>query len=207
MKLRPIWYLLAAALLLSGCGLGIIPTLTPTPDYSTPTFVVDTPTVRPTPFNNTGNYVEPVLPDWFNQPLVDVTNGETYRFTDFYGKLLLLQLTSLNCAPCLSQAKEIAGLQKNFTPTDTLKIITLDITLTDNATDLKSYAQVNNFGWRFSTSDIEMLRKLETDLGAAFLDRQNGNLLVIDQLGGVHPLPAGLINAQDLQLALAPFLK
>jgi thiol-disulfide isomerase/thioredoxin len=146
-------------------------------------------------------------PAWFGTTLTDVTTGKPFSIGGFKGKVVLVETMAQTCVPCKQQQSNIkAFLEKLGMPAD-LVTVSLDVDAKDAGGALKTYAAGNGFGWLYAVAPADVSQGLGKLYGIQSLDPASAPLLVIDQNGDAHPLPAGIQSADDLARAIDPYLK
>jgi len=145
-------------------------------------------------------------PAWYAIELTDVNAGQTFRVTDFAGKVVLVETMAVWCPTCLRQQREMQALHQALGEQDDLISISLDIDPNENADVLKAHAGKNGLDWRFAVAPREVAREIGQLYGEQFLNPPSAPVLIIDRQGQAHPLPLGVKSAQTLQEALSPYL-
>ena len=141
---------------------------------------------------------------WVGVELRDVTTGKTFKFSDYKGKVVYIELMAAWCTTCLQQQK---NLQTILTPgSSDLVVVALDIDPNENEGDLSNYVKRNQFPWSFAVAPKDTAHEIGQLYGDSFLNPPSAPVLVIDRKGEVHPLPLGLKSADDLKKDLAGYL-
>ena len=150
-----------------------------------------------------------MAPAWTGVALTDVTSGKSFKLSDYSGKVVLVELISVNCPACQQQQQTIKSLNaammsgpKQEEPV----ILSLDVDAMDHASDLSGYAQKNGYTWSFASAPQSVTDGISKDFGAQYLNPASVSLIVIDKKGDANILPLGLKSSDALKQALEPFL-
>ncbi|NSW53898.1 MAG: hypothetical protein HPY85_15465 [Anaerolineae bacterium] len=147
-----------------------------------------------------------ITPAFFDTSLTDVNTGETFRISDFSGKVVLVENLAMWCSNCKKQQDQVKLLHETLGVDSDLISIGFDVDPNENADDLKRYTESNGFDWIYAIPPQEVLTEISQLLGANFLNPPSTPIFVIDRKGGVHAMPFGVKSAEDLQAFIAPFL-
>ena len=145
-------------------------------------------------------------PAWFDAPMVDVRTGQTFSINDFYGKVVLVETLAMWCSSCLKQQIEVKALHEQLAGDDRFVSIGLDIDINEEAQDLKTYTEKNQFDWLYAIAPVEVAREISELYGAQFLNPPSTPILIIDKRGEVHLTNFGLKTADALYDFVTPFL-
>jgi thiol-disulfide isomerase/thioredoxin len=147
-------------------------------------------------------------PRWFNASLTNVSNGQTFKISDFNGKVVLVEALAQWCSNCKQQQKQILELRKKLGDNPDFVSIGLDIDPNENGVDLKKYIETNGFGWTYAVAPAEVSNELASLYGTQFLNPPSTPMLLIDRDGKVTVLPLGTIkSSSDLLQTIEPLLK
>ncbi|PKO02375.1 MAG: hypothetical protein CVU43_08070 [Chloroflexi bacterium HGW-Chloroflexi-5] len=146
------------------------------------------------------------LPTWLTSELVNIKTGETFKLTDFAGKVVLVENLAMWCSSCLKQQEQVKLLHEQLGEDSGLISIGLDVDQNEEAEDLKKYVESNGFDWIYTIPSLEIVREIANLYGANFLNPPLTPILIIDRQGVVHPMNMGLKSAEDLKLFIEPFL-
>jgi len=146
------------------------------------------------------------LPDWYGWPLAEATTGESFRVSDFQGKVVLVETMAVWCSKCLSQQKEVARLLETLGERDDLVSLGINIDPNEDAALLSDYVSKNGFDWLYIVASAELIEEISRLYGPQYLNPPSTPMLIIDRQGEAHLLPFGTKSAEDLQGFLAPFL-
>ncbi|MBK5114743.1 MAG: redoxin domain-containing protein [Candidatus Heimdallarchaeota archaeon] len=83
---------------------------------------------------------------------VTTISGGNFTLSEHQGKVVLLDFMSLTCGPCEEMMPELVNISKEFN--DTLVIFSVDVDLSDNATDLQAYKDLFNATWDFALDTV-----------------------------------------------------
>lgn len=146
------------------------------------------------------------LPTWLTSELVNIKTGETFKLTDFAGKVVLVENLAMWCSSCLKQQEQVKLLHEQLGEDSGLISIGFDVDQNEEAEDLKKYVESNGFDWIYTIPSLEIVREIANLYGANFLNPPLTPILIIDRQGVVHPMNMGLKSAEDLKLFIEPFL-
>jgi len=149
----------------------------------------------------------PKTPDWFNVEMTDVNTGQTFKMSDFAGKVVLVEAMATWCPTCWEQENEVKKLQGLMGNSQDLVLVSLDVDLHEDTPTLKEFVTTGSYGWRFAVTPLAVARALNTLYSTDFSNPPLAPMLFIDRTGGVYGLPNGVKSAQALQNTLAPYLK
>ena len=141
---------------------------------------------------------EMAWPDWTMATLTNVNTGETFKVSDFKGKVILVENLAMWCPNCLKQQQEVKALHEQMMGDDSLVTIGLDVDINENAQDLKAYTQKNGFDWVYAVAGKDVAAQIGKLYGDQFLNPSSTPMLLIDPSGQVHLLPLGIKSADDL---------
>ncbi len=145
-------------------------------------------------------------PDWFNVELADVNTGETFKVSDFQGKVILIETMAVWCPICTQQQQQIRALHGQLGERDDFVSLSLDIDPNESHDILKSHVDRNGFSWSYAVAPPEVSHEIGDLYGRSFLNPPAAPMFVIDRQGEAHLLPFGVKSAAELQDAVTPFL-
>ena len=145
-------------------------------------------------------------PTWFDIPMVDARTGESFTINDYRDKVVLVEMLAMWCPKCLNQQIEVKALHERLEGEDDFISIGLDIDINEDAQDLKTYVENNQFDWLYAIAPVEVAREISELYGAQFLNPPSTPILVIDKGGEVHLMNFGIKTADVLFNFVAPFL-
>ncbi|MDP3449310.1 MAG: hypothetical protein Q8R87_01930, partial [Anaerolineaceae bacterium] len=79
------------------------------------------------------------LPTWLTSELVNIKTGETFKLTDFAGKVVLVENLAMWCSSCLKQQEQVKLLHEQLGEDSGLISIGFDVDQNEEAEDLKKY--------------------------------------------------------------------
>jgi hypothetical protein len=144
---------------------------------------------------------------WFSAKLTDVSMGESFQVTDFQDKVILVETMAVWCTTCLQQQQQIQALHSLLGKRDDLVSLSLDIDPNENDGILKAAVNSRGFDWMFAVAPANVAREIGQLYGDQFLNPPSAPMFIIDRQGKVHPLQFGVKSAQDLKVAVEPYLK
>jgi thiol-disulfide isomerase/thioredoxin len=125
----------------------------------------------------------------------DPTNGINFSFTDrqqttrqfseFYGKVVVLDLMAVNCNPCLYQLFELEKISENYTNDVTILSINVWVQYGENLQLLNQYieditSQTNlDLDWTFGLDDTEgtiFNEYVSSGVPTLYIIKPNGNI-------------------------------
>lgn len=149
---------------------------------------------------------EMMVPGFFDVSLTNVNTGESFKISDFTGKVVLIENLAMWCPNCKKQQDQVKILNEALGMHSDLISIGFDVDPNENAADLKKYTDSNGFDWVYAVPPQEVLNEISKLYGANFLNPPSTPILLIDRKGGVHPMPFGIKSADDLKKFIDPFL-
>jgi thiol-disulfide isomerase/thioredoxin len=149
---------------------------------------------------------EMMAPGFFDVSLTNVNTGESFKISDFAGKVVLIENLAMWCPNCKRQQEQVKILNEALGMHSDLISIGFDVDPNENAADLKKYTDSNGFDWVYAVPPQEVLNEISKLYGANFLNPPSTPIFLIDRKGGVHPMPFGIKSADDLKIFIDPFL-
>ncbi len=149
---------------------------------------------------------EMMVPDFFQVSLTNVNTGESFKISDFSGKVVLVENLAMWCPNCKKQQEQVKLLNEALGMDSDLISIGFDVDPNENTADLKKYTDSNGFNWVYAVPPQEVLNEISKLYGANFLNPPSTPIFIIDRKGGVHPMPFGVKSADDLKKFIDPFL-
>jgi thiol-disulfide isomerase/thioredoxin len=147
-----------------------------------------------------------MTPGFFDVLLTDVNTGESFKISDYAGKVVLVENLAMWCSNCKKQQDQVKVLHELLGMDSDLVSIGLDVDPNEKAEDLKKYIEGNGFDWIYVIPPQEVLQEIGNLYGANFLNPPNTPILIIDRKGQVHPMPFGVKSADELKAFIDPFL-
>ena len=145
-------------------------------------------------------------PAFFDTTFTEVTSGDTFKISDFSGKVVVVENMAQWCPTCLSEQKQVKAFLEQLGMPDDLVMIGLDIDPNENAATLKDYVASNGFGWKYAVAPADVTREMSDKFSAQFLNPPSVPMFIVDRHGEVHLLPFGIKSADDLQQTVQPLL-
>lgn len=147
-----------------------------------------------------------MMADWLGTSLTDARSGGSFKLSDFSGKVVLVELISVNCSSCAAQGQQLQSLGQMLGGKSDFAIVSLDINPMDTPAALAKYVQSNSFNWMVAIAPSALSHELGQVYGSRYLDSASTSILLVDRHGVVHPQPAGLESAPDLLKAVQQYL-
>lgn len=147
-----------------------------------------------------------VSPDFIDASLTNIGTGESFKISDFAGKVVLIENLAMWCPTCLKQQEQVKLLHEQLGEDSGLVSIGFDVDQNEKAEDLKKYIEGNGFDWYYAIPSLEVVREIANLYGANFLNPPMTPVLIVDRHGVVHPMNMGLKSAEDLKMFIEPFL-
>jgi thiol-disulfide isomerase/thioredoxin len=143
------------------------------------------------------------LPAWMEIELVDVATGETFTIADFLGKTILVEPMATWCSNCRRQMTETTKLIKQLTEAEDERLeqyVFLGLSIETNLkpSDLKTYAERNNFALTFAVMDEEMLRALVEQFGRSIANPPSSPSFIIRADGTFTEIETGIQTAEQI---------
>jgi len=149
---------------------------------------------------------EMMTPAFFEVSLTNVNTGESFKISDFAGKVVLVENLAMWCPNCKKQQEQVKILNEVLGMDSDLISIGFDVDPNENAADLKKYTDSNGFDWVYAVPPQEVLNEISKLFGANFLNPPSTPIFIIDRKGVVHLMPFGIKSADDLQKFIDPLL-
>ena len=128
-------------------------------------------------------------PAWFSVELKDVNSGQTFKLSDFKGRIVLVEGMAVWCTTCLRQQHELVRLHEQIG--EAAISVAIDVDLNEDEALLKKHAESNGFTWRYAVGTPELAQTLAAEFGNRFLNPPGVPMFLIDRDGGVHLLDFG----------------
>ena len=100
------------------------------------------------------------LPESVRERPIKAIRGDNFRFTDFDGKVLVINLWASWCGPCRREIPEYESVRKEYTGKD---VVFIGLTTEDPRYEterVQRFLRDVNFGFRLGWADGEMARTL-----------------------------------------------
>jgi len=141
---------------------------------------------------------------WPDIPLRDVASGESFKISDFKGKVVVLETMSVWCHTCTEQQTEIAQAQDSLG--DKAVFITLEIDANEDEATVREHLDRHGFGWHFAISPLELSSQLEAEFGANLLNPASSPIVILDREQEAHLLRHGHKSADELIREISKYL-
>jgi hypothetical protein len=133
---------------------------------------------------------------WKDTELLDVNSGETYKISDFEGKVVILETMAVWCSLCKQQQLEIRKAEQGFG--EDVVSVSLDIDPNENINQLLAHAQSNGFNWRYSVAPREMAIELSQVFNSNVLNPTATPVIILDKKQQPHLLRFGIKGSSEL---------
>lgn len=84
-------------------------------------------------------------------------------------------------------------------------MVSVDVDTTENADQLRRFADQHGFAWRLAIAPREMLVELQRAYGTQFLTPPSEPMLIVDPKGEAHLVPFGHRDANRLRALVAQY--
>jgi hypothetical protein len=88
--------------------------------------------------------------------------------------------------------------------TDVL-MVSIDVDTSENADQLRRFAEAHGFGWRFAIAPREMLVELQRAFGTQFLTPPSEPMFIVDPKGEAHLIPFGHRDGDTVRALVARY--
>ena len=116
-------------------------------------------------------------------------SGETFRLSDYRGKVVFINIWATWCGPCVSEMPDIQRLQETYSD---LKVV--GVSVDDNASIARSFAQAHGYTYTMAMDD-----SYYTVTGRIFPTRFIPNSIFIDPNGVVTYLDSGSMSYDRME--------
>lgn len=123
--------------------------------------------------------------------------GRDFSLSDFRGKVVLLDLMTTTCSPCITQEGELVRLFGNYSPDD-LQIISIDVSLDADPQDLIIFKESFADDWIFAVDTDNVSKK--------YCIRGTPTEIVIDKSGTIAYVHVGIVPAEELEDMIDPLI-
>ncbi len=188
--LHPVTGLLAALLVLAACSGGTKTSTGPAGTDPVPIYVAPSPTI----------------PAWFDVSMVDVNTGNSFKISDFTGKVVLVETMATWCPTCNGEMSQVQQLHTMYPMGTDLVTVSLDVDPNEDTTVLKKYATQYGFNWLIAVAPESVGQFLAKNYDVDYLNPPLQPMLIVDRTGGVWGLPFGAKSAISLQKTLDQYL-
>ena len=145
--------------------------------------------------------------DWLGTPLTDAHTGQSFKISDFAGKVVLIETMAVWCTNCFAQQQQIQGLHGLLGGNADFVSVSLDIDPNETPDILTKYVNANSgFNWRYAIAPAALAREFGQKYGDQVLNPTSTPILILDRHGIAHTLPFGIKTAEDLMKAIQSYL-
>ena len=134
----------------------------------------------------------------------DTASGNSFKLSDYSGKVILVELISTKCPACLEQQKSIQAYQGSAGKD--VMVVSLDIVPSETTADLQDHLGMTTFKWSYAKAPDELINEIGAQFGSQYIEPANAPLLVIDGMGNVHALSLNLTSEADISNALSSYV-
>ncbi|UCE36328.1 MAG: TlpA family protein disulfide reductase [Thermoplasmata archaeon] len=106
----------------------------------------------------------------FNLKSID---GEEIKLSDNFGKVIILDIMTTTCPPCISEMEHLKGVYNRY-PSEELVIMTISIDNSDSNEDLSTFREKYGDNWTFArdTDDVENKYNVRYTPTIVIIDRE-----------------------------------
>jgi len=134
---------------------------------------------------------------WRNTVLEDINSGESYKISDFLGKVVLLESFAVWCPTCTKQQQEIDKFHYIVSGGE-LVSISLDTDPNEDKEKIEEHLERHGFNWRYSIAPVDLTRSLIDDFGQGVVNAPQAPVVLICENGSASQLPRGVKKAEEL---------
>jgi hypothetical protein len=84
-------------------------------------------------------------------------------------------------------------------------MVSIDVDTTENADQLRRFAEQNRFDWRFAIAPRDLLVELQRAFGSRFLTPPSEPMLIVDPKGEAHLIPFGHRDGNAVRALVARY--
>ena len=188
--------LLFVVVAIAGCVGQTTETTTPTqPSITEPT--------APTPSAPAETPTEPT--SYLDIPLRDVRTGETFKLSDFSGKVVVIETMAVWCPLCTDQQRQIRAAEAALASEDVVSV-SLDIDPNEDDARLLGHVERQGFLWRFAVAPTEVSKQLRDNFGLNVLNPPSTPVIILDRQQTPHLLRFGIKSSSELQGEIQKYL-
>lgn len=169
-----------------------------------------TPTPTDDPLNDFfGNIV--YAGNWLAERF-EATDGETYSFNSFEGKIVVLMPMSLDCVPCEEQLEYARETERQFKADGSpyeIVFLNLNVSPLDSLEELITWAEAEAFEstdsitWLTGKASSELVAALNREFGGSAINLQRTPIIIVDKRGQGHTAGSeGLLSPSRLRDAI-----
>jgi len=135
-------------------------------------------------------------------------DGNERHLSDFYGKVIVLDLMGVNCQPCFYEMFELKKISENYS-SENVAIISIDVWVTygENMELLKEYKQFFNQEYDI---DLDWIFGLDDESGTIFYKYSNEGvptMYILDKNGNIYYSNVGYTDYLSLTKKLDELIK
>lgn len=145
-----------------------------------------------------GEMVDSAKFAWYTHEFTDASTGETFRISDFEGKVVLVETLALWCSNCLRQQQQVKELHSLLEGRDDFVSVGINIDSREDLGMVARYINENGFDWYYGVAPDEIIGNISETLGGQFLNPPSTPIVLIDKEGNQFPLPFGIKTADTL---------
>jgi hypothetical protein len=133
---------------------------------------------------------------WQDLPLADVRTGDSFKLSDFAGRVVLLEIIAPGCAPCATQIKEVGAALEALS--DDIVAISVDYSAYSKPANVAAYADTLEAGWSFAVTTKEFRAALVSEFGPGVVVVSATPIIVIKPSGATHFTEPGIKTSSTL---------
>lgn len=142
--------------------------------------------------------------NWQDMEIRDVATDQTFKISDFNGKIVVVETMVLWCDACTRQQEEIAIARSNLG--EGVVFITIDVDSDDSESRLQQYINGYGFDWIYVLASSEFNYELQSELGHSILSPPMSPIVIIDRDRQTHLLERGNRSAEELVTEISRYL-
>jgi len=147
------------------------------------------------------------IPQWMQVTLKDPRTGQTFRISDFEGKVVVLEIMAIWCPVCVDQGSEIQKVINGLSAEvkDRVVFISVDVDPNENEANLATYADSLKRTWPFAyDSTGEFFKTFIRDRGTTVRSEMPAVPIYIIALdGSISRMPGGPYEVKSPSLILS----
>jgi peroxiredoxin len=135
-------------------------------------------------------------------------DGSQKSLSDYYGKVIVLDLMGVNCQPCMAQMFELKKIQENYSSTK-VTLISIDVWIQQGETSTLIQSYINAFKQQVNI-DLNWTFGMDNNQGTienAYAKSGVPTLYIIDQKGNIYYSNVGYEPYSTLKIKLDEVLK
>ena len=143
-------------------------------------------------------------PAWQKITLYDLRTSTSFSLADFTGKVVVLELMTIDCSGCDRQAGEIREVLEG--QGETVVAISLAIAPDEDHEKIIEHSDDIDRTWPISYIGPDFAIALMQEFGESILDESGSPVMIISPTGRVTVMPAGVAQANTLEAAVTKVL-